>query len=98
MKQTITKEMFQDRFTEMRKFQFTLKALSALYDYLLEYEESIGTEIELDVIALCCEYTEYRNIEEFQMDNGEDCRTIEEIEKLTSVIRFSHHSFIISSF
>jgi len=29
-----------------------------LFDYLEEYEESTGEEIELDVVALCCEYYE----------------------------------------
>jgi hypothetical protein len=32
--------------------------LEWLYDYLEEYSDSCGEPVELDVIALCCEYTE----------------------------------------
>lgn len=32
--------------------------LRQLFDYLEEYEESTGEEIELDVIALCCDFSE----------------------------------------
>jgi hypothetical protein len=34
------------------------QSLEWLYDYLEEYSDSTGEPIELDVIALCCEYTE----------------------------------------
>lgn len=32
--------------------------LEWLFDYLEEYSDSTGEPVELDVIALCCEYTE----------------------------------------
>jgi hypothetical protein len=32
--------------------------LEWLYDYLEEYSDSCGEPVKLDVIALCCEYTE----------------------------------------
>ena len=38
------------------------KCLEALFDYLTEMEDSDGFGRELDVIALCCEYTEYETI------------------------------------
>lgn len=70
MKINVTFSMFCDAFRDMRrKDQFTYAGLEALYDYLIEYEEDIGEEIELDVIALCCEYTEYSDeelIEEYE--------------------------------
>ena len=38
--------------------QFSHDGLSALFDYLEQSEEGLGMPIELDVIALCCEYAE----------------------------------------
>lgn len=59
MKQNVTKTMFMDAFRAMgRGDDFSYEAKSALYDYIIEYEESCDSETELDVIALCCEYAE----------------------------------------
>jgi len=41
-----------------RSEQFSYEAQRALFDYLEDYEESTGEELELDVIALCCDYSE----------------------------------------
>jgi hypothetical protein len=37
---------------------FSYEALGLLFDYFEQYEEDIGEEIELDVIAICCEFYE----------------------------------------
>ena len=59
MKQNITKSMFIDAFRDCgREDDFSYEAKSALYDYIIEYEESCDIETELDVIGLCCEYVE----------------------------------------
>jgi hypothetical protein len=34
-----------------------------LFDYLEQYEEDTGQEIELDVISLCCDYSELTYLE-----------------------------------
>lgn len=48
---------FRDAFKRMgRENQFT--NLEWLFDYLEQLSEETGQYIELDVIALCCEYTE----------------------------------------
>jgi hypothetical protein len=41
-----------------RENQFSPEAKFALYEYLTNLEEETGKKIELDVIALCCDYTE----------------------------------------
>lgn len=38
--------------------RFSRAGLRALFDYLEQMEEETGEQIELDVIALCCDYTE----------------------------------------
>lgn len=59
MKTTVSRYDFERAFINAgRKDQFSYEALGLLFNYLEEYEESTGEEIELDVIALCCEYSE----------------------------------------
>lgn len=59
MKTTLTRYDFERAFTDFdRKENFSYEGLKALFDYLEDYEEQTGEEIELDVIALCCDYTE----------------------------------------
>ena len=56
MKITIENEsQFRDRFEQCgRGNQFSYEALELLFDYL----EEIDSDYELDVIAICCEYSE----------------------------------------
>lgn len=42
-----------------RPNNFSYAGLEALYNYIEECEEDTGEPIELDVIALCCDFTEY---------------------------------------
>ena len=59
MKTTVSRYDFERAFVDAgRKDQFSYEALGLLFAYLEEYEESTGEEIELDVVALCCEYYE----------------------------------------
>jgi hypothetical protein len=59
MKQAINFNGFCDAFRDAgRNEQFSYEGKKALYEYLEQYEEETGQEIELDVIALCCEYSE----------------------------------------
>jgi alcohol dehydrogenase class IV len=41
-----------------RMDQFSYEGLEVLFDYLDELSEDIGEPIELDPVALCCEYYE----------------------------------------
>lgn len=60
MKQSIGFCQFCDAFTAMdRQDSYTYEGKRALFDYLEEMEEDTGIEIELDVVALCCDYSEY---------------------------------------
>lgn len=57
----VTKSMFLDEWNEWedRKDTFRYEGKCALYDYLESYEEDTDTPVILDIITLCCEYTEY---------------------------------------
>lgn len=72
MFQTVTFSDFYDAFKRMdRADQFSRQGLSLLFDYLESYEEDTGEQIELDVIALCCDYTE-QDAETIAQDYGID--------------------------
>lgn len=59
MKISVTESMFKDQFAAYgRGDNFSWAGLSALFDYLEEMEQDTGEEWELDVIALCCDFTE----------------------------------------
>lgn len=59
MKQTLDFNDFRNAFwSHNRTDNFSRKGLELLFDYLEEYEGLTGEEIELDVIALCCDYSE----------------------------------------
>jgi len=97
MKSTVSLSDFRDAF-QIRKDNFSYDGLEALFNYLEEYEESGGDELELDVIAFCCEYTEYENIKEFQDNYGDDFKTREDIENNTTLIDIDGEAFIIQDF
>ena len=59
MKTSINKYDFRDAFkAAARENNFSYDGLDVLFDYFEEYEDSTGEEIELDVIAICCEFNE----------------------------------------
>jgi hypothetical protein len=59
MKQTINLYEFRNAFNSMgRGDQFTYEGLEILFNGLEEFEEDTGEEIDLDVIAICCDFAE----------------------------------------
>ena len=59
MIQTIGKSQFIDAFCNAgRQDQFSYDALCAMFEYIESYEDDSGEQVELDVIALCCEWAE----------------------------------------
>ncbi len=96
MKTTITLSAFRDSFSN-RRDNFSYKGLKTLFDYLEEVEASTGEELKLDPIALCCEYTEYKDIEELKQ-NYTNIKDLEELEENTFVLMIDDESFIIQDF
>lgn len=78
MKQTINEYDFIDAFRKMDRYNtFGHDALKALFEYLEEYEESTGEEMELDVIALCGDFTQYDSaievVQGIELDRCPEC-------------------------
>jgi hypothetical protein len=68
MKQTITESRFHEAFHNAgRADQFSRAARSALFEYL-EGCEAGGEEMELDVVAICCDFSEHANAIEWAKD------------------------------
>ena len=97
---TITKYSFQDAFHKMgREDQFSYKGLDALFDYFEMLEEDTDQKIELDVIAICCEYSEYENLKDFQDNYGDEYESLEDIENNTTLIKIEDtEGFIVQQF
>lgn len=71
MKMTVYQNDFIEAFKKAgQQDNFSYKGLKALFAYLEDYEDSTGEEVELDVIALCVDYSEWSNIEEFIKVHG----------------------------
>ena len=107
MKRTINEHDFVDAFqgTDYQN-QFSYEGKVALYEYLTELEDSSGFEMELDVIAICCEYIEYDDFEQFLEDYEDyakehNIKEIDDIAEHTQLIRYDgglDHKFIIQQF
>ena len=85
MKATVNKTDFIDAFNKLRPDNFSYEGLDALYDYLENFEEDTDKEIELDVIAFCCEYSEYKDLEEYKQSYS-SINSIKDIEDATTYI------------
>ena len=83
---------FCDAFRDMgRNKQFTYEAKRALFDYIGELESVIGEEVELDVIALCCEWNE-ETLEDVLHDYG--LESLEELEENTTVLELPNGNIL----
>ena len=70
MKSNVTEGEFIQGFTHCnRENNFSYEGRKALYEYFTEMEHD-DYEIEYDPIAVCCEYTEWDSIEEFNEAYG----------------------------
>lgn len=78
MKITVTESTFKDQFKACgREDNFSYAGLSALFEYCEDMENDLGDEYELDVTALCCEFSEesYMDVAQnynIDLDNCED--------------------------
>ena len=87
MKQSVNIYDFEREFKRFERNNFSWDGLKALFEYLEEYEEGTGEEIELDVIALCCEYAEYDSLKEYNDDYGTKYGEIDLIQDDTTLIK-----------
>ena len=78
---------FRDAFSNMgRSDQFSCEAQEALYNYMISLAEDSGVPVELDVIALCCAFTEYASLDEYNADNEDDAENWEDMDDLECLV------------
>mgnify|MGYP003670415756 FL=1 len=93
MKQTMNEFDFKNEFKKIRPDNFSYDGLTALYDYLTQYEENCDTELEFDPIAYCCEYTEFDSFEDVKINY--DVKTLKELENNTTVLKIPNSEKLV---
>ena len=95
---TINENDFIQAFKDMgRDDQFSYEGLQNLFAYYEEYEDSTGEQIELDVIAICCDWTEYQS--EYELVNAYDMSIkggLDEIKEKTTVLKVKNHYLVMN--
>ena len=82
MQTTLTFSAFCDAFRDMgRNDNFSYAGKRALFDYL----EEVAPDMELDVIALCCEYYE-SNLDSIISDYGIDVSEAEDDDEKVEIV------------
>ncbi len=85
-----------------RENQFSYEGKKALFNHLKQLSDNIGEPIELlDITGICCEFTEYEDLEEFNNAYGytiDEVSSIDEIGYRTTVIPIHGEKFIIRDF
>ena len=98
MYKTLNRFDFEQEFENYsRADQFSNYALGKLFEHFDMAEEDSGESIELDVIAICCEYTEYDSLEELQADYN-DIETEDDLAYNTQVVCFEEDCIIILAY
>jgi len=79
---------FRRAFTDYdRNNEFSYDGLNALFDWLSEMANDCTEPYELDVIALCCEFTEYSDLAEIKQAYN-TINTIDDLHDRTIAIEF----------
>ena len=75
--------------SELRKNNFSYDGLIALFEYLEDLEEDTGEQINFDMVSICCDYSEYKNLEEFINDYQDSTELHENLDysEIISVLR-----------
>ena len=93
---SIARALSRDEYASWHK---NYDACLALANYLEDLAEDIGEPIELDTVALRCEFSLMDDVADYNKQYSHDCRDIEEIREFTTVIEIPNSdSFIIQDY
>jgi len=97
MKKTnITFSEFYDGFSH-RRDNFSYDGLRTLYDFFNEEDEISEKETEFDPISICCDWTEWEDLDELR-GNYEEIETMEDVEDRTFVLKIDDKRFLTRAF
>ena len=102
MIQTISKCDFKDAFRVYgRTDNFSYEALGLLFDFFEDMEAATEEPIELDVIAICCEYCE-STLEDINQDYDQEFEDLDEAEEWlqdrTCVVGCTYDTIVFAGF
>ena len=103
MKETVSSFRFRDAFkqSDTYKNNFSYEGLMALFEHIEQVEDDIGEEFEFDMVGICCDYTEYENLNDFNADyrNDDKIYTLDDIREEAELIEIPNtERFIVGEF
>ena len=92
----ITQSLCNDEYASWHK---NYDACEAIAEYLESYAEDTGEAIELDTVAIRCEFSMLDDINDFNKQYDKECKSLDDIRDYTMVIEIPNsESFIIQDF
>jgi len=101
---------FRDAFQDMGRDHYSWEAYEKLYDFYDQLSEDTGEDFDLDVVAICCAWVEYEDVEELHKaydlivreedEDDEDFgdRYVEALERRTTVFKLDNGGFLVEGF
>ena len=99
MYQLINESQFIQAFKgwDTYKDNFSYEGLKELYQFFEELEED-ENGIELDVVAICCEFSEYEDIEDYNEQNKTYFEHWEDLQHETLVLGAENGNLIVQDY
>jgi hypothetical protein len=108
MKTTVYFSEFCDYFHKIRPDNFSYQGLRVLFDYFEEIDDSCGIESELDIIGICCEFSEATwqviasdysiEIDETENDDEQKAQVLDFLAVQGTLVGETDHSIIYRNF
>ena len=83
--QTVNKSQFIDNLLADDYASWTIEDAGALFDYYEQFSDDMGEDVELDRVALRCEWTRADSIDEV-IEEYDDINSLEDLQDQTQVI------------
>ena len=88
----VTKSIFIEAFKAIRPENFSYDALGAMFDYFDDFGSDV--DVELDVIAICCDFSEYTSLVDYNEQHGTAYESLDELQQNCSVIEIDGEWFV----
>jgi hypothetical protein len=95
--QTVNKSQFIDNLLGDDYASWTYEEAGALFDYYEDYSDSTGEDVELDRVAIRCEWTRADSIGEV-MEDYEDIESLEDLHDYAQVIELDNGALLFTAF
>lgn len=77
---------------------WSIEGAKALAEYLQEYAQDTGQPIELDTVALRCDYAEYASLDDYNKDAGAEYKTLDDLRDDAGTVLEFEGGIIVGSF